>query len=98
MITGLDVDPGADRSGADGAAQLRPPADRGIDELRAWRERAARGAGLLPTELCSDSELTAIAAASPMSAEALAAVTGLGMLTASRLFPAVRAALDGGER
>ena len=40
----------------------------------------------------------AIAAASPMSAEALAAVTGLGMLTASRLFPAVRAALDGGER
>ena len=52
---------------------------------------------MLPSELCSDSDLVAVAAASPTSAEGLAAVTGLGMLTATRLFPGLRAALDDAE-
>ncbi|MGI9054080.1 MAG: UvrD-helicase domain-containing protein [Ilumatobacteraceae bacterium] len=69
------------------------PPDRTVDELRWWRQRAARAAGVLPAELCSDGDLAAIAAARPETPEALATVTGLGMLTAARLFPAVEAVL-----
>ncbi len=66
---------------------------RSIDDLRAWRARAARAAGVLPAELCTDGDLAAIAAARPDTPEALASVTGFGMLTATQLFPAVNAVL-----
>ena len=75
-----------------------PPAHPELDELWAWRARTARAAGVLPEELCSDSDLLAVAAARPTSPEALAAVTGFGMLTADRLFPGVRATLDSADR
>ena len=52
---------------------------------------------VLPAEVCSDADLEAIAAAGPTTAEDLAAATTLGPLTAARLFPAIRAALDGAD-
>jgi len=97
LISGLDVDP---PPATPMPPELRPSPrteDRQLTDLRAWRDRAARAAGVLPSELCSDSDLVAVVAASPTSAEGLAAVTGLGMLTATRLFPGVRAALDDAE-
>ena len=68
--------------------------DPALDALRAWRDRAALAAGILPDELCTDADLAAIAAARPATADELAAVTTLGALTAARLLPGIRAALD----
>ena len=65
-----------------------------VDALQAWRARAAVAADILPTELCTDAELTAIAAAHPTSADELAAVTSIGVLTAARLLPGIRAAFE----
>jgi DNA helicase-2/ATP-dependent DNA helicase PcrA len=67
--------------------------DHTLDALVAWREDAARAAGILPAELCSDRDLQAIAAARPASADELAEVTSFGLLTASRLLPGLRDAL-----
>ena len=50
---------------------------------------------ILPDEVCTDAHLHAIATADPMTPDDLAAVTGLGVLTATRLFPGIRTALDG---
>ena len=50
---------------------------------------------VLPSEVCSDADLEAIAAAAPATAAELAAATTFGPLTAARLFPGIRAALDG---
>ena len=55
----------------------------------------ARAAMILPDEVCTDSDLHTIATVDPVTPDDLAAVTGLGILTASRLFPGIRAALDG---
>jgi ATP-dependent DNA helicase UvrD/PcrA len=71
------------------------PPDRDVEALVAWRARAAVAAGLLPSELCSNAELAAIAGAKPSTADELAAVTNLGTLTAARLLPGIRGALDG---
>jgi len=68
--------------------------DHTLDALHAWRDTAARGAGILPDELCSDRDLHAIAAARPATAEELAAATSFGELTAARLLPGVRDALS----
>jgi DNA helicase II / ATP-dependent DNA helicase PcrA len=70
--------------------------DAPLKRLVAWRQDAARAAAVLPGELCSDRDLAVIAGASPRSPEELAAVTGFGPLTAARLFPPIRSALDGG--
>ena len=73
-----------------------PPTDRApLDRLGAWRERMARMAMILPTEVCSDADLEAIAVAGPADPGELVAVTTFGPLTADRLFPGIRAALDG---
>ena len=50
---------------------------------------------MLPDELCSDRDLVRIVGASPRSPEELASITGLGPLTAARLFAPIRSALDG---
>ncbi|MGI9032035.1 MAG: ATP-dependent helicase [Ilumatobacteraceae bacterium] len=71
---------------------------RSIDVLNEWRERAARAAGVLPVELCSNADLEAIAAARPDTPQALADVTSFGVLTATRLFPAVHEVLAAGDR
>jgi hypothetical protein len=79
-------------------AELRTspaPRDPARDALAEWRDRAALAAGLLPEDLCTDGDLTAIAAANPATAADLAAATHLGALTATRLFPGIRRALDG---
>jgi DNA helicase II / ATP-dependent DNA helicase PcrA len=95
LIAGLDVDE---------ARALRPPAelrrpsapdDAPLARLIAWRQDAARAAAMLPDELCSDRDLATIVGSSPRSPEELAAVTGLGPLTAAKLFAPIRSALDG---
>jgi len=78
-------------------AELRrtpEPPDPRLERLRRWRDDAARGANVLPDELCSDAQLDAIAAADPATSAELAEATGFGALTAARLFNPVRAALD----
>ena len=50
---------------------------------------------ILPTEVCSDADLEAIAAGGPADPGELVSVTTFGPLTADRLFPGIRAALDG---
>jgi ATP-dependent exoDNAse (exonuclease V) beta subunit len=64
------------------------------DCLRSWRQAAARAAALLPTQICSDAELAAIAKAPPSSPEELSTITGFGPVTAARVFEPIRAALE----
>lgn len=63
--------------------------------LNQWRADAARATNVLPEMICSDADLDAIARTPPADADELAARTTLGRLTAGRLFPGIRAALDG---
>jgi DNA helicase II / ATP-dependent DNA helicase PcrA len=72
---------------------VRPAREVTLDRLRAWRDGAARQGGVLPGQLCTDAARAAIADHRPESAEALDAVTGLGLLTSRRLFDGVRDAL-----
>ena len=88
----------ATATSAGGAVPVRPPDDAPLNRLIAWRHDAARAAAMLPDELCSDRDLATIVGASPRSPEELAAVTGFGPLTAARLFPPIRSALDGEGR
>ena len=62
--------------------------------LHTWRERAARAADVLPDQLCTDDALARLARTPPGDAGELSSLTGLGPLTAARVFPAVMAALD----
>ena len=64
------------------------------DELGAWRDHAARAAGILPDAICSTAMLKAIADQRPTSVDELARLTGMGVLTASRLFPGIASVLD----
>ncbi|MEL6892960.1 MAG: 3'-5' exonuclease, partial [Actinomycetota bacterium] len=62
----------------------------GPDEaLRAWRDAAARTADVLPSQLCSDRDLAAIADKRPRTAKELSEVTSMGTMTAERLAPAI---------
>jgi ATP-dependent DNA helicase UvrD/PcrA len=70
------------------------PRDAAHDALVDWRRRAAVAAGILPDELCAEADLRAIAAARPTTPDELAAATSLGLLTATRLLPGIRDALD----
>ena len=64
------------------------------DELGAWRESAARAAGILPDAICSTAILKAIAEQRPASADDLARLSGMGMLTANRLYPGIAQVLE----
>lgn len=64
-----------------------------LERLRAWRAGAARAAGILPDAVCSDRMLADIADRRPASPEELDAATGLGPLTARRLYPGIADAL-----
>jgi DNA helicase-2/ATP-dependent DNA helicase PcrA len=66
--------------------------------LRQWRNDSARRADILPTQLCSDRDLEAIARAKPRSAEELAAATSFGAMTAERLAPQIVEILDQSDR
>lgn len=78
------------------AGHRRPPSpvEHRRRELRMWRNAAARAANVAPEAICDDHALEAIAQRDPASADDLADATGMGTLTARRLFPALRRALD----
>ncbi|MFV0309691.1 MAG: ATP-dependent helicase [Desertimonas sp.] len=71
------------------------PTEARLAALRHWREGLARAANVVPDVICDERTLTEIARHDPADADALAAATGMGPLTADRLFPALRAHLDG---
>ncbi len=75
---------------------VRPerPEEERRRRLAQWRADAARAAYTLPAAICSDADLDAIAETPPADADELAARTTLGRLTAGRLFPGIRGALD----
>jgi len=73
----------------------RVRSDRAFEALRAWRATTARSVNILPEQLCSDHVLRTIASSRPDSPEQLAAITGTGLLTANRWYPALRTALAG---
>lgn len=64
-----------------------------LARLRQWRAGTARASGILPDALCTDHTLARIADERPATPEQLDSVTGLGPLTARRLFEGVAAAL-----
>jgi DNA helicase-2/ATP-dependent DNA helicase PcrA len=70
-------------------ARIRAQVDPLLGALRAWRDEAARRADVLPTQLCSNRDLSAIARERPFTADQLAAVTSFGQITAERLAPQI---------
>jgi ATP-dependent exoDNAse (exonuclease V) beta subunit len=94
LIAGIDT---ADVELVPPPPELRhEPADRdhAFEALVAWRDDSARAAGILPSELCSDRDLHAIAASRPTTPDDLAAATSLGRITATRLLPGILHALS----
>jgi DNA helicase-2/ATP-dependent DNA helicase PcrA len=69
--------------------RVRARVDPLIGALREWRDESARRADILPTQLCSDRDLAAIARERPTDAEQLATVTSFGSITAERLAPQI---------
>jgi DNA helicase II / ATP-dependent DNA helicase PcrA len=67
----------------------RTPTDPVLDRLRHWRADWARGLDVLPTQLCTDRDLAAIARHRPVTADELAEVTSFGLITARRLAPQI---------
>ena len=67
------------------------------DSLQSWRRTAARAAALLPAQICSDADLSAIAAAPPSSPDELSALASFGPVTAAQVFDPIRAALDAAD-
>jgi superfamily II DNA helicase RecQ len=94
LLAGLDIETPEPRRLPPVLPDVGPDEDAPFERLVVWRQEAARAAAMLPVELCSDRDLAVIAGALPRSAEELAAVTGFGPLTAARLFPPIRSALD----
>ena len=86
LLEGLDVS--TPEPAAPPRELLRRRPSRGpIDELRAWRDDAARRARIVPTELLTDRDLGAIAEHRPRSAEEIDELTSVGIITARRLAP-----------
>ncbi len=65
----------------------RAQVDPLLGALRAWRDDAARRAGILPTQLCSDRDLKSIARVRPRTIDELAEATSFGAITAETLAP-----------
>ncbi|MEO6571338.1 MAG: UvrD-helicase domain-containing protein [Ilumatobacteraceae bacterium] len=72
----------------------RPPRMATLDRLRDWRSGVARAGGILPEAVVSDHALGVIAERRPASASELDAATGVGAITAGRLFSGIAAALE----
>lgn len=64
-----------------------------LDRLRAWRQRRAHAAGVVPEAICPDHVLAVIADERPVSVGGLAEVTGIGSITARSWFADIDAAL-----
>ncbi len=69
------------------------PRHQALDRLTSWRAATARAGGILPDAVCSDRVLATIAERRPASADELDQLTGLGALTARRLFDGIADAL-----
>ena len=67
--------------------RLRTRVDPLLGALRTWRDDSARRADILPTQLCSDRDLSSIARERPTTIEQLAEITSFGQITAERLAP-----------
>ena len=78
---------------AEFVARARSPRQSSFEALRAWRDSMARGAGILPEQLCSDQMLRMIEEYRPASPEELADLTGTGILTARRWYGGIVTAL-----
>ncbi len=63
----------------------RARVDPMLARLTDWREQWARQLDVLPTELCTDRDLAAIARHRPTTADELADVTSFGPMTAERI-------------
>ena len=92
LIEGLDRLAGPARPATCRAAHGRP---RGRQPRAARRvaDEAARVAGVLPHEVCSDADLPPSPTGGRRRPAELAALTSMGPLTAARLFPSIDAAL-----
>ena len=77
-------------------AALRRPrtVDPTLERLTVWRAESAIRARVVPTQLLTDRDLSAIASAKPTSAEELDAATSIGLLTARRLAPEILPLLE----
>ncbi len=64
-----------------------------LDRLRDWRAGVARAGGILPSAVITDHALGVIADQRPGTPDELDRVTGLGSITARRLFEGIAAAL-----
>ncbi len=67
------------------ARHRRARVDPVLAALRDWRENWARQLDVLPSELCTDRDLAAIAQHRPTTAQELVAVTSFGPMTAERI-------------
>ena len=69
--------------------RIRAHVDPLAAAVRTWRADAARRAGILPTQLCSDRDLDAIVRTRPTTADELAEATSFGAITAETLAPQI---------
>ena len=94
FILGLSSEPVALIAAPDEIHRPPDPTRLRTASLIAWRSTTARATAMLPAQICSDDDLTAIATTPPSSPEELAALTGFGPITAAKLFQPIKAALD----
>lgn len=93
LITGLDLHEPPPVA-VPAALRRHRPRDSTLDRLTAWRAESAVRARIVPTELLSDRDLSAIAAAKPTTPEELDAATSIGPITARRLAPEILPLVD----
>ena len=75
----------------------RPSVTPGLDELRAWRDTAARAARIEPEAVLPDHVLSRVAVTRPTDVEALGAIRGVGPILAQRFGEAILDALAVGD-
>ncbi len=91
LITDIDL---SDTPPAPPPRRVRAHDDPLVAAVREWRADAARRAGILPSQLCSDRDLDAIVRTRPASADELAEATTFGAMTAERLAPQILAVVQ----
>jgi DNA helicase-2/ATP-dependent DNA helicase PcrA len=87
-LEGLDLDE-PELVGPPQALRRSGTVDPTLDRLTQWRSDWARRARVVPAQLLSDRDLSAIAEAKPATAAELDEITSIGPLTARRLAPEI---------